>query len=40
MNIINERIESLPHQRIIDAYLDPANHRGEIELILAESMKS
>ncbi len=39
MNIINERIESLPHQRIIDAYLDPANHRGEIELILAESMR-
>lgn len=40
MNIINERIESLPHQRIIDAYLDPANHRGEIELILAESMRA
>jgi xylose isomerase len=39
MNIMNERIESLPHEQLIDCYLDPSNHRGEIEQILADSMK-
>lgn len=39
LNIINERIEKLPHEKIVECYLDPANHRGEIELILAEMMK-
>lgn len=37
---MNERIEALPHERIIDCYLDPANHRGELELILLETMKA
>ncbi|MEN3013426.1 MAG: TIM barrel protein [Endomicrobiia bacterium] len=39
IKIMNERIEQLPHEKIIDCYLDPANHRGELELILAESMR-
>lgn len=39
LNIMNERIEQLPHEKIIDCYLDPANHRGELELILAEAMR-
>jgi xylose isomerase len=39
IKLMNERIESLPHERLIDCYLDPANHRGEIEMIMMESMK-
>lgn len=39
MNIINERIESLPHEQIIDAYLNPSENRGSVEIILAEKMK-
>ncbi|MHA1791979.1 MAG: sugar phosphate isomerase/epimerase family protein [Promethearchaeota archaeon] len=36
INNINEKIEQLPHEEIIDAYLDPDGHRGDIELILAD----
>ncbi len=39
LNIMNQRIDSLPHERLINCYLDPAKHRGEIEEILADSMK-
>jgi xylose isomerase len=39
MKIMNERIEAMPHERILDCYYDPANHRGELELILAESLR-
>ncbi len=39
LNIMNERISSLPHDRILDCYYDPESNRGELELILAESMK-
>jgi xylose isomerase len=39
LNIMNERINSLPHDRIVDCYFDPLNHRGELELIMAESMR-
>lgn len=35
---MNERINSLPHEKIVEAYYDPENHRGDIEEILAESM--
>lgn len=38
MRIMNERVNALPHERILDCYYDPANHRGELELILVESM--
>ena len=38
-NIINGRINSLPNEEIIEAYFDPENHRGDIEMILAERMK-
>jgi len=36
INKLNEKIETLPHDEIIDAYLDPSNHRGDIESILAQ----
>ena len=39
MNIMNERINNLPNEEIIEAYFDPENHRGDIELILAKTMK-
>jgi xylose isomerase len=39
LNIINDRISSLPHEEIIESYFDPENHRGDIELILAKAMK-
>lgn len=39
LQIMNERINALPHERILNCYFDPINHRGELELILAESMR-
>ncbi|MHA1681994.1 MAG: sugar phosphate isomerase/epimerase family protein [Promethearchaeota archaeon] len=36
INRINEKIEALPHEEIIDMYLHPANHRGDLEMVLAE----
>ncbi len=39
LNIMNERISSLPNEEIVEAYFDPENHRGDIELILTKSMK-
>ncbi len=39
LRIMNERIEALPHERILDCYFDPANHRGDLELLLAEMMR-
>ncbi len=39
LNIMNERINSLPNEEIVEAYFDPENHRGDIELILTERMK-
>lgn len=39
LNIMNERIERLPHEDIINCYLDPAKNRGRLETILIESMK-
>ncbi|MBN1899658.1 MAG: xylose isomerase [Spirochaetes bacterium] len=39
LHIMNDRIENLPHKKLIEAYLDPSFHRGDIELILAEAMR-
>ena len=39
LRIMNERIHALPHERILECYYDPKAHRGELELILAESMR-
>ena len=33
---LNERVESLPHDQIIDIYLHPDKHRGDLEMILAQ----
>ncbi|OHD59304.1 MAG: xylose isomerase [Spirochaetes bacterium GWF1_41_5] len=35
---MNERIEKLPHNRLMACYLDPSAHRGEIEEILIDAM--
>jgi xylose isomerase len=39
LRIMNDRINALPHERIIECYYEPDKHRGELELILAESMR-
>lgn len=39
LRIMNERINAMPHERILQCYFDPANQRGELELILAQSMR-
>lgn len=36
---MNERIERLPHEKLAECYLDPANNRGGIEMILADNMR-
>jgi len=40
LNIMNERINQLPHHEILECYFDPENHRGELELILAEARRT
>lgn len=39
LKAMNEKINALPVEKILDAYYDPENNRGEIEMILAKSMK-
>ena len=39
LSLMNDRIERLPHERLLDCYLNPSENRGEIEMILLESMK-
>jgi xylose isomerase len=39
LNIMNERIERLPYERLLDCYYSPEANRGEIEMILAENMR-
>ena len=36
LHIMSERIDNLSNEKIVEAYFDPENHRGDIELILAE----
>ena len=38
LRVMNERIDSLPHEKLIDSYLNPNDHRGDIELLLIDSM--
>jgi len=38
LQIMNERIERLPYEKILDCYYDPEGTRGELEMILAENM--
>jgi xylose isomerase len=38
LDIMNERIEALPHERILECYFDPKNHRGDLEMTLVEAM--
>ncbi len=37
LRIMNDRINRLPHERILECYFEPHKHRGDLELILAES---
>jgi xylose isomerase len=37
LTIMNERIDSLPHEKLLDCFYHPENNRGGIEMILAES---
>jgi len=39
LEIMNHRINSLPHEKIIDCYYDPEKNRGNLEMILALSRK-
>lgn len=39
LNIMNERVNQLPHRKILECYFDPESHRGELELILAEARR-
>jgi len=39
LRLMNDRIERLPHERIVDCYFEPDKHRGELELILAQARK-
>jgi xylose isomerase len=39
LRIMNERVNVLPHERILECYFDPNNHRGDLEMILAESRR-
>jgi xylose isomerase len=34
---MNERIDSLPHEKLLDCFYHPESTRGGIEMILAES---
>jgi len=38
LKIINNRINSLPHEKILNCYFNPDENRGNLELILAERM--
>jgi xylose isomerase len=37
LEIMTERIDSLPHEKILDCYYHPEQNRGVLEMILAES---
>ena len=38
LNIMNERINALDHERILECYFDPANHRGQLEDLFLNSL--
>lgn len=39
LEILKERIEALPVERILECERNPAAHRGELEMILAQAMR-
>ena len=39
LRIMNDRINRLPHEDILACYYEPEEHRGDLELILAESRR-
>jgi xylose isomerase len=34
---MNERVDALPHERLLKCFYHPEEHRGGIETVLAES---
>lgn len=39
LNIMKERIDNLPHEEILECHYNPYEHRGDIELLIAESRR-
>ena len=39
LNIMKGRIDSLPYEKILDAYLDPRNNRSKLEHIYLDLME-
>jgi len=39
LKVMNDRINRLPHEKILDCYYAPDKHRGELELILVRARK-
>ena len=39
LNIMNERINALDHERMLECYFDPANHRGQLEDLFLDSLR-
>jgi xylose isomerase len=37
LQIMNERIDSLPHEKLLECFYNPEKNRGGIEMLLAES---
>jgi len=37
LRAMNDRVNRLPHERILECYYEPDAHRGELELILADA---
>ena len=39
LKIMKERVDKLPYERILDCVLEPERYRGELEIILANTMR-
>ena len=39
LRIMNDRIDNLPHEQLMACYFEPEEHRGDLELILAEARR-
>jgi xylose isomerase len=37
LHVLNERINSMDHEKIIDCYYDPESNRGDLEMLLVKS---
>jgi xylose isomerase len=37
LQIMNERVDAMPHEKLLECFYHPDKHRGGIEMLLAES---